>query len=152
MFEDLFKRARSLIKTSRNVSVTGNKARLTIGEKTYTGENITIRDNKIFVDGVEQTGEENSVSYGAVTIQISGDVENVSTNNGAIEVHGNAGAVETSLGNIKVDGMVNGNVKTSQGDVTIGGDIKGDVETSMGDITAQAIHGNCHTNMGDINV
>lgn len=95
-------------------------SRTIINGKNYTGENITIKDNKIIADGV--------------VVDSVDSVDSIdSTHSGSVVIHGNVGSIESVAGDIIVSGSVSGNVKSVSGDIKCGS-VKGSVNTVSGDI------------------
>jgi hypothetical protein len=101
---------------------------ITIGGKTYVGNNIQINNNIVKVDGkVVECGH-------PYVISINGDVDKLEVD-----------ACES----VDVNGVVH-NVKTMSGDVVCKGDIGGNVQTMSGDVEAKTIKGLTSTMSGDI--
>ena len=93
------------------------------------GNNVSIINNKIFVDGKEIETEEKVIN---------------------IIVEGNLDKLEVDCCNsIKVNGVTK-DVEVSNGNITISGDVKGNVNNINGNIIAKVINGNCKTINGDI--
>ena len=93
------------------------------------GNNVSIINNKIFVDGKEIETEEKVIN---------------------IIVEGNLDKLEVDCCNsIKVNGVTK-DVEVSNGNISINGDVKGNVNNINGNIIAKAINGNCKTINGDI--
>lgn len=103
-------------------------ARVVVGGKEFSGNNIRIDGNKVIVDGVAQDGE------------LVGDIN--------VTVHGDVETLENTNGNVKANNV--GSVKTTNGKVTCD-DVSGDVKTTNGDVTARKILGKVTTVNGDIN-
>ncbi|WP_339898218.1 hypothetical protein [uncultured Gilvimarinus sp.] len=99
-----------------------------IDGRKFSGRNVTIKGNKVIVDGVEQGGE----LIGDVTVTVNGNVERVETEAGNVNVTGQAGSIKTMSGDVK-SGPVSGSVSTMSGDVTCPS-IGGSVKTMSGDI------------------
>ena len=93
------------------------------------GNNVSIINNKIFVDGKEIETEEKVIN---------------------IIVEGNLDKLEVDCCNsIKVNGVTK-DVEVSNGNISINGDVKGNVNNINGNIIAKAINGNYKTTNGDI--
>jgi hypothetical protein len=122
---------------SMNVSQfsgSGNNT-VTVNGKTFnnlSGNNISITNGKVIVDGVEVEDGDFSNSH-IINVTINGDCGDVTTSQGDITC-GSCSSVKTSQGDIEVSGDVAGNVTTSQGDIDIDGSVSGNVKTTMGDI------------------
>jgi hypothetical protein len=109
---------------------------VTVNGKTFSnlsGNNISITNGKVIVDGKEVDGGDFSKSH-IINVTIEGDVGDVTTSQGDVKC-GSCKSVKTSQGDVEVDGDVSGNVTTSQGDIDISGSVTGNVKTTMGDIT-----------------
>ena len=93
------------------------------------GNNVSIINNKIFVDGKEIETEEKVIN---------------------IIVEGNLDKLEVDCCNsIKVNGITK-DIEVSNGNIAISGDVKGNVNNVNGNIIAKVINGNCKTINGDI--
>lgn len=101
---------------------------VTIDGRTFTGSTITISDDRVFVDGVQQDG---SLS-GQITVTVDGNADSVETASGKVVISGSAGRVKTMSGDVEC-GAVTGDVGTMSGDVTCG-PVSGNVKTMSGDI------------------
>lgn len=103
---------------------------ITINGVTITGgRNITVRDGKVTVDGVDVTPDAKTI-----TIAVTGNVDRVQADAcSSILVTGDAGSVATQSGDVDVGGGVKGSVQTMSGDVSCG-PIGGSVSTMSGDI------------------
>ena len=100
-----------------------------MGNINIKGNNVSIMNNKIFVDGKEIGTEEKEIN---------------------IIVEGNLDKLEVDCCNsIKVNGVTK-DVEVSNGNITISGDVKGNVNNINGNIIAKVINGNCKTKNGDI--
>ena len=100
-----------------------------MGNINIKGNNVSIINNKIFVDGKEIGTEEKEIN---------------------IIVEGNLDKLEVDCCNsIKVNGVTK-DIEVSNGNITISGDVKGNVNNINGNIIAKVINGNCKTKNGDI--
>ena len=100
-----------------------------MGNINIKGNNVSIINNKIFVDGKEIETEEKVIN---------------------IIVEGNLDKLEVDCCNsIKVNGVTK-DVEVSNGNISINGDVKGNVNNINGNIIAKVINGNCKTINGDI--
>jgi len=84
------------VSNNDDVFVTGGQSVLSVNGKTYTGSNIVVRNNRIVVDGVDQTDDvigtgASSSSHAVfnVEIKVTGNPERVSSTCGPINVTGN---------------------------------------------------------------
>ena len=120
-------------------------SKVTINGKTYAGRNVTIINNKVYVDGQDTTPDSKEIS-----IRVEGDLENLKVDCcNKIEISGSVkGGASTTSGDITC-GNVSGGIKTTSGDVECN-DITGDVQTVSGDVDAQKINGKVSTLSGDI--
>lgn len=101
---------------------------ININGRKFEGNNITIKNNKVYVDGKDMTPEEKQIS-----IVVEGDVLDINADNcEVITIHGEVRSIKTMSGDVKC-GNVNGSVSTMSGDVTCG-NIAGGVKTMSGDI------------------
>jgi len=102
---------------------------ITINNKGYVGNSITIINGVVSIDGkVQDAGNEKQIN-----ITVTGDITNLSVDACiSCQITGNAGSV-----------------KTVSGDVTCG-DVSGSVSTVSGDVVAYIIHGSASTVSGDI--
>ena len=100
-----------------------------MGNINIKGNNVSIINNKIFVDGKEIGTEEKEIN---------------------IIVEGNLDKLEVDCCNsIKVNGVTK-DIEVSNGNIAISGDVKGNVNNINGNIIAKVINGNCKTKNGDI--
>lgn len=94
------------------------------------GRNITMRNGKVLVDGVDVTPDTKEIS-----VVINGDVEKLEADSCLkISITGDVGSVKTLSGDVDISGTINGYVQTMSGDVKCGGSINGSVSTMSGDI------------------
>jgi len=103
---------------------------VSIGDKTYRGNNIVVTNGKVFIDGKEaDTSDQKTIN-----ITVEGNVETLKVDScESVTVTGNAGSVQTSSGMVKIDGHVNGSVQTMSGSVKCG-PVSGNINTMSGDI------------------
>ena len=100
-----------------------------MGNINIKGNNVSIINNKIFVDGKEIGTEEKEIN---------------------IIVERNLDKLEVDYCNsIKVNGVTK-DVEVSNGNITISGDVKGNVNNINGNIIAKVVNENCKTKNGDI--
>ena len=129
LFEQIFGEQKVVTKNITN-------SKVTINGKTYAGRNVTIINNKVYVDGQDTTPDSKEIS-----IKVEGDLENLKVD---------------CCNKIEISGSVKGGASTTSGDITCGnvsGGIKttsGDVQTVSGDVDAQKINGKVSTLSGDI--
>ena len=99
-----------------------NKNAVSVNGKTYTvtGKNITMIDDKIYVDGKEITSTESQI----INIIIEGNVNQVQCN-GYVEVHGDVNG-NIDCGGSVTCGDITGNIDCG-GSVSCG-EVKGDID------------------------
>lgn len=120
-------------------------SQIIINGKTYTGNSVSINNNKIVIDGKTLVNEESKT----INILIEGNVDNLQVD--ACEkvlVNGFVNSLSTMSGNVDC-GNVNQNVKTQSGNVKCE-NIGGDVSTQSGNIKGNNIKGSVKTMTGDI--
>lgn len=80
---------------------------ISINGKTYFGSSISIKRNKIVIDGkvIEDDDQKQ------INITINGDIQ-------TLDVGNVGGSVTTVSGDVDVEGNINGSVKTVSGDIT----------------------------------
>lgn len=103
---------------------------VSINGRTYTGGDICIQNNKVFIDGKEQP-------------------ENLDKTVINITIHGDCGYVDGVINSITITGDVHGKVSTVSGDINCK-DVYKDVSTVSGDVHCQLIKGNVETLSGNI--
>lgn len=96
-----------------------------------TGQNITITDRGMFVNG-KPIEEFDDSQVPVLKIEITGNVENLTTENGEVTVNGRVGTVVSKNGNVNCQ-TVEGNVESKNGNVMCG-KIMGDCDTKNGNI------------------
>lgn len=102
---------------------------ITINNKTYKGNNVTIVNNQIYIDDkLADTKDEKNIK-----ISIDGDVDTLNIDHcDEILINGDCGSVKCGNGNVKC-GNVGGNVKSTNGNVKCG-NVDGDIKTTNGNI------------------
>jgi len=99
-----------------------------INNKTYNGNSVIISNNKIIIDGVDQTPDSKNI-----TINVVGNLQNLEVDScESLKIDGNCYKVSTVSGDVICYG-IEGNVSTVSGDVECK-IINGDVSTVSGDI------------------
>lgn len=118
---------------------------ITIGNVTYHGNNISIINGRVIIDGKDVTPDGKQI-----TINVTGDIQELNVDScDKVTVTGNVGSLKTSTGDVEVDGNV-GSLNTSTGDVEVNGNVEGDLESQNGDISCQNVGGSVSTKNGDI--
>jgi len=94
------------------------------------GRNITVNNNRVFVDGKDVTPDAKDIR-----IEVSGNVERLDVDAcNTVTVTGDVESVITQSGDVDVGGAIGGSVQTMSGDVDCGGSIAGSVSTISGDV------------------
>ena len=115
----------------------------------YEGRNITIRDNKVMIDGKERTPKDTL----NVNIIVEGDIDSLNVDMAEkIAIAGRVGVAKTMSGDLHIKGNVNSSAKSQSGNITIDGDLTGDAKTMSGNIKAAAIHGKASSMSGNVRV
>lgn len=109
--------------------ISGAHGAVVVNGKSYLGNNVTVINGVVTVDGVRQDG---TITEQQVQIVVQGDAQEIHTGSGNVSAHG-AAVISTQSGDVTVKGQVHGNVSTMSGDVTCG-NIAGSVRTMSGDI------------------
>lgn len=118
---------------SNKTQITGNQSgTCTINGKTYKGNNISIIDGVIYIDG-KIVDKSNASINTTIIVKITGNVDSISTDSGDVEVTGHAGKISTGSGDVST-GNCAGTISTGSGDVDINGQVYGSVKTGSGDI------------------
>ena len=112
-----------------------------------TGQNITITDRGMFVNG-KPIEEFDDSQVPVLKIEITGNVESLTTENGEVTVNGRVGTVVSKNGNVNCQ-TVEGNVESKNGNVMCG-KIMGDCDTKNGNVMCGKIMGDCDTKNGNI--
>ena len=111
------------------MNISNMSGNCTINGNFYSGNNISIKNGQVFIDGVKADELTKSKT---INITVSGNVETIKDCNGSVKIKGSAS-----------------NVSTQSGDVTCS-DVNGSVSTMSGDVSAKQILGNVSTMSGDI--
>jgi len=110
----------------------------------YTGNNIKIQKNSIYIDT-----DKIDISGKSLSIEIEGNIENLNVDRATIiKCSGNIGKLKTTSGDVECIDIL-GNVDTSSGDI-ICNEIVGNVKTKSGDVSSNNIAGKVKTSSGDI--
>lgn len=96
-----------------------------------TGQNITITDRGMFVNG-KPLEEFDDSQVPVLKIEITGNIESLTIENGEVTVNGRVGTVVSKNGNVNCQ-TVEGNVESKNGNVMCG-KIMGDCDTKNGNI------------------
>lgn len=134
-----------------------------VNEKSYVGRNISVRNNRIIINGVDVTPKDTL----KVDIRVDGNIEVVDVDCcDKIDVTGyvkslratssdiKCGDVKNGIvitsGNVNCDSVV-GNIKTTSGEVKTRGNVSGSIETMSGNVNCENVGGDIKTTSGDIN-
>lgn len=135
-FKNIF-RSNTVVNTvigSNKTQITGNQSgTCTINGKTYKGNNISIIDGVVYIDG-KAADESNASLNTTIIVKITGNVDSISTASGDVEVTGHAGKISTGSGNVSTGGGCTGAIYTGSGNVDINGQVCGSVKTKSGNI------------------
>lgn len=102
---------------------------ITINGKSYYGNNITVVNNKVIIDGKDATPDAKEIN-----IIVQGDITTLKVDNcNELCVNGIVNELETRNGSVTITGNVGGNVTSSNGSIKCG-NVKGSVKTSNGSI------------------
>lgn len=96
-----------------------------------TGQNITITDRGMFVNGkpIEEFDES---QVPVLKIEITGNIESLTTENGEVTVNGRVGTVVSKNGNVECQ------------------TVEGNMESKNGNVIVTTCHGDCDTKNGNI--
>jgi len=103
---------------------------ININGVSYHGNNVTIINGKVLIDGKDQTPNEKEIN---ITVHANIDTLKVDVCQ-TVRVAGQVGSVSTVSGDIKIAGDVDGSVSTISGDVECG-NVAGSVSTVSGDVS-----------------
>jgi hypothetical protein len=102
---------------------------ITINGNTYSGDNITISNGKVIINGKDVTPDGKEIN-----ISVQGNVNELKVDNcNKIFITGNVKNVSTKSADVDISGNVEGSIQTMSGDVDCG-KISGSVSTMSGDI------------------
>jgi hypothetical protein len=104
-------------------------ATITINGVTYTGDNVSVHNGRVTIDGKEA----DAADAPRVTIEVHGDIKTFECDRcDTASIHGDVGSVTTASGNVQC-GDVRGSVQTASGNVNCR-DVGGDVRTVAGNV------------------
>lgn len=103
---------------------------ITINGQTFYGDNVTIKNGKVIVDGKDYTPADSKT----ISISIQGDLKDLNVDAcNKVDIKGNVVNAKTVSGDLEISGDIAGNASTVSGDIKCG-NIKGNVSTVSGDI------------------
>jgi DUF4097 and DUF4098 domain-containing protein YvlB len=106
---------------------------ININGMSFSGQNIQITNNRIYIDG-KLIEDPEAVESKTINITVDGNVSKLEVDNAeSVTVTGDAGSVKTVNGNVRVGASIQGDVKTVNGNVTADV-IEGRVSTVNGNI------------------
>lgn len=104
-------------------------SKITINGVTYSGNNVTVVNGKVIVDGNDYTPDSKKID-----IMVEGCINDLKVDCcDKIMVNGAVGHIKSTSGDIEILGNVEGDVINTSGDVKCG-NINGSVKTMSGDI------------------
>lgn len=118
---------------------------ITVNGQTFVGNNVSVVNGEVIVDGKKVAAPEGKV----INIAVQGDIESLKVDRGSVNVTGSVGSVAVSQGDVESIGGVKGKVEIDQGNLECG-DIFGDVSVNMGNVVAGTIHGSVKAKMGNV--
>jgi len=117
---------------------------ITVNGQTFVGNNVSVVNGEVIVDGKKVAAPEGKV----INIAVQGDIESLKVDRGSVNVTGSVGSVAVTQGDVECGG-VKGKVEIDQGNLECG-DIFGDVSVNMGNVVAGTIHGSVTAKMGKV--
>lgn len=94
------------------------------------GYNITIRGNRVLVDGKDVTPDNKEIR-----VEVAGNINLIEIDTcDSIYITGDVGTIKTVSGDVRVGGSISGSVQTVSGDVDCDGSIGGSIATVSGDV------------------
>ena len=103
-----------------------------INGKTYKGNNVSMINNKIFIDGKEVTDTDDDSKV--INIKIEGNIETLNIDTcDKLDVIGECGIINSKNGNVVINGNVSGDVTNKNGNIVCG-NVSGDVDNKNGNI------------------
>jgi len=119
-------------------------ATIVINGNSYTGNNISVVNGKVVVDGLDVTPEQKQI-----TISVDGDVDELSVDScNKVTISGSCAKVRTTSGSVDC-GIVHGDVNSTSGSIECK-NVQGDVTTTSGRVKAAMVMGNVRTNSGNV--
>lgn len=105
---------------------------ININGKSYKGNNVTISNGEVWIDG--KLADDINKDEKIINITISANIQKLDIDNcNKLEINGNCKDVTSKNGDIKINGSVDGNVNSKNGNIVCG-KVSGDVETKNGNI------------------
>lgn len=119
-------------------------SQIIINEKSFSGRNVIINNNKVIVDGIDVTPDTKEIN-----ISVEGNINELTVDVcKTININGNVYELQTTSGDVQCNDVNNG-IKTTSGDVECN-NVTGNIQTTSGDVTANEINGSVKTVSGDI--
>lgn len=115
-----------------------------INGRSYSGNNLTVINNKVFIDGADQTPDSKDIS-----ITVNGNVNDLSVDYcEQLEISGDVYTARCGSGDINCTNITGG-ASTGSGDIECV-TIDGNVQTGSGNVNAESISGSVKTGSGNI--
>ena len=96
-----------------------------------TGQNVSITDNGIYVNG-KPIEEFDDSQVPVLKIEITGNVETIETEDADVTVNGRVGSISSKNGNVQAQ------------------TVEGDIVSKNGNVCVNTCHGSCDTKNGNI--
>ena len=120
-------------------------AGITINGRSFSGNNVSIVNGKVTIDGKRVDVEERDVK---ITVTVNGNIGNLEMDSGEVTVQGDVGEIKTASGSVMCQD-VKGGVQTASGNVSCT-DVYADITTRSGNVRGSTIHGSVKTVTGNI--
>jgi hypothetical protein len=111
----------------------------------YSGESVTINNDKIIIDGKPVDMPDGK----KIEVTVQGDLRSLQLTNGIVNAQGLIGDIGMQNGTVNAAADIKGGISLGNGKV-ICNDVYADVNVDMGSIKASTIHGSASTKMGNI--
>lgn len=108
----------SLLGTCQTVSMSSVECRVNGKTTQIQGNNISICNGRVFVDGVEQSDR---TVPGVTKVIVQGSVSTLCVDQCSVTVEGSCGDIESEQCSVTVKGNVTGNIKGSQCSINVAG-------------------------------
>jgi len=109
------------------MNIFSSKGTITINGKTYTGNDVSINNGQVIIDGVVQE----EIKEHVIHVVVNGGIDSISMGSGSVTAN-TVGSVKTGSGDVECD------------------DIRGDVKTGSGSVRCKQISGNVKTGSGNV--
>ena len=103
---------------------------VTVNGKTYKGNNVSISNNKVYIDGKLENQEDEKV----INVVVNGNINTLTIDYcDNLEMVGDCGIVASKNGDVVIKGNVANDVTSKNGNIVCG-NVGGNVETKNGNI------------------